>query len=92
MAVEPRNGPGAAPGGNRNGPGGPGGGRGRGGGDRDRNQRGGRGGPQAGGADGGEMPDKKLRQLAVAVAHKPHLPGFGGQLTQLEIARRARNR
>jgi small subunit ribosomal protein S5 len=60
MAVEPRNGPGGGPGGNRNGPGGPGGNRGRGGGDRDRNQRGGRGGPQAGGIDGGEELVEKL--------------------------------
>lgn len=59
MAVEPRSGPGGGPGGNRSGPGGPGGGRGRGGGDRDRNQRGGRGGPQAGG-DGGEELVEKL--------------------------------
>ena len=60
MAVEPRSGPGGGPGGNRSGPGGPGGGRGRGGGDRDRNQRGGRGGPQAGGIDGGEELIEKL--------------------------------
>ena len=60
MAVEPRSGPGGGPGGNRSGPGGPGGGRGRGGGDRDRNQRGGRGGPQAGGIEGGEELVEKL--------------------------------
>jgi small subunit ribosomal protein S5 len=56
MAVEPRNGPGAGPGGNRNGPGG---GRGRGG-ERERSPRGGRGGPQAGAVEGGEELVEKL--------------------------------